>query len=231
MSELVRFSLEGAVARLHFDDGKANVISPASLPALNAALDRAEKEAGAVLLLGREGRFCAGFDLATMQAGVEPARRLVAGGALLASRLAASPLPVVIGCGGHALAMGALLLLGADVRIGAEGDFKLGLNEVAIGLPLPEFAVELASERLSKRHLLRATTRAEIYGPAAACDAGFLDRVVPAAALAAEAMAEAARLAELPRRAFTETKRALRGAMVERIRAGLEQNLAGWQPA
>lgn len=231
MSELVRFSIAGAVARLDFDDGKANVVSPASLPALHAALDRAEKEAGAIVLLGREGRFCAGFDLATMQSGVEPARRLVGGGALLAARLAASPLPVVVGCGGHALAMGALLLLAADVRIGAEGDFKLGLNEVAIGLPLPEFAVELANERLSKRHLLRATTRAEIYGPAAACDAGFLDRVVPPAALAAEALAEAARLAELPPHAFRETKRALRGAMVERIRASLERNLAAWQPA
>jgi len=229
MSDLVQFSLVGSVARLHFDDGKANVVSPSSLPALNAALDRAEKEAGAVALFGRAGRFCAGFDLATMQSGADPARRLVAGGALLATRLAASPLPIVIGCGGHALAMGALLLLGADVRIGAEGDFKLGLNEVAINLTLPDFAIELASERLSKRHLLRATTTAELYGPAAACDAGYLDRVVPAEKLEAEAMAEAARLAELSRQAFAETKRALRGAMVERIRAGLERNLAGWR--
>jgi enoyl-CoA hydratase len=229
MTDLVQFSLVGAVARLHFDDGKANVVSPTSLPALNAALDRAEKEAGALVLLGRDGRFSGGFDLKTMQAGADPARRLVAGGALLAARLAASPLPVVVGCGGHALAMGALLLLGADVRIGAEGDFKLGLNEVAIGLTLPDFAVELANERLSKRHLLRATTTAELYGPAAACDAGFLDRVVAAAQLEAEAMAEAARLAELPRHAFAGTKQALRGAMVERIRAGLERNLADWQ--
>jgi enoyl-CoA hydratase len=231
MSELVRFSLDGAVARLHFDDGKANVVSPTSLPALNAALDRAEKEAGAVALFGRAGRFCAGFDLNTMQSGAEPARRLVAGGALLAARFAASPLPIVVGCGGHALAMGALLLLGADVRIGAEGDFKLGLNEVAIGLTLPHFAVELANERLSKRHLLRAAGSAELYGPAAACDAGFLDRVVPAERLAAETLAEAARRAELPRRAFASTKHVLRGAMVDRIRTELERSLAGWQPA
>jgi enoyl-CoA hydratase len=231
MSELVRFSRVGAVARLDFDDGKANVVSPVSLPALNAALDRAEKEAGAVALFGRAGRFCAGFDLGTMQSGNDPARRLVAGGALLAARLAGSPLPVVIGCGGHALAMGALLLLGADLRLGAEGDFKIGLNEVAIGLTLPAFAVELANERLSKRHLLRATTTAETYGPAAACDAGFLDRTVPAERLEAEALAEAARLAELPRRAFAETKRALRGARVERIRSGLEQDLADWRAA
>ena len=231
MSELVRFSLLGAVARLDFDDGKANVVSPLSLPALNAALDRAEKEAGAVALFGRAGRFCAGFDLGTMQSGNDPARRLVAGGALLAARLAGSPLPVVIGCGGHALAMGALLLLGADLRLGAEGDFKIGLNEVAIGLTLPAFAVELANERLSKRHLLRATTTAETYGPAAACDAGYLDRTVAAEKLEAEALAEAARLAELPRRAFADTKRVLRGALVERIRSGLEKDLADWRAA
>ena len=229
MSELVRFSLSGSVAQLAFDDGKANVISPTSLAVLNAALDRAEKEAGAVALFGRTGRFCAGFDLNTMQAGPEEARQLVAGGALFAARLAASPLPIVIGCGGHALAMGALLLLGADVRLGAEGDFKLGLNEVAIRLTLPAFAVELANERLSRRHLLRATTLAELYAPAVACDAGFLDRVVAPERLEAETLAEAARLAELPRRAFAETKGALRSAMVERIRNGLTRDLADWQ--
>jgi enoyl-CoA hydratase len=96
-------------------------------------------------------------------------------------------------------------------------------------MTLPGFAVELANERLSKRHLLRATATAEVYAPAAACDAGYLDRVVPPEKLEAEALAEAARLAELPRRAFAETKRALRGAMVERIRAGLERDLANWR--
>jgi len=229
MTDLVRFDPVGDVARLHFDDGKANVISPASLAALNAALDRAEKEAGAVVLFGRSGRFCAGFDLNTIQESPEAARRLVAGGAQLLARMAGSPLPIVAGCGGHALAMGALLLLGADLRIGAEGEFKLGLNEVAIRMTLPGFAVELANERLSKRHLLRATALAELYGPAAACDAGYLDRVVPADQLETEAMAEATRLAELPRRSFAETKRALRFAMVERIRAGIEEDLAGWR--
>lgn len=214
MSDLVRYTLEGAVARFDFDDGKANVISPRSLAALNDALDRAEKEAGAVVLFGRTGRFSGGFDLGTIQEGPESARRLVAGGAQLAARLADSPLPVVVACGGHALAMGALLLLGADVRIAAQGDFKIGLNEVAIQMVLPAFAVELASERLSKRHLLRATTLAELYDPTGACDAGYVDRVVPA---------------ELPRRAFAGTKQALRGAMVERIRSGIEQDLANWR--
>ena len=222
------YRLEGPVARLHFDDGKANAVSHAALEAFHRALDRAEKEAGAVLLLGRPGRFCAGFDLNTMAAGPEAARGLVAAGAELLLRMSEAPLPIVAACGGHALAMGALLLLASDLRLGAEGEFKIGLNEVAIRMTLPVFAVELARERLSRRHLGRATVLAEVYDPAGAAAAGYLDRVVAPAALDAEALAEAARLAELPRRAFAETKRRLRGPRVERVRAALRDDMATW---
>jgi enoyl-CoA hydratase len=224
----LRYTPSGAVARLDLDDGKANAISHAVLDAFGRALDRAEKEAGAVLLVGRPGRFCAGFDLRVLGEGPEQARALVAAGAELLLRMAEAPLPIVTACSGHALAMGALLLLASDTRIGAEGDFKIGLNEVARGMTLPGFAVALARERLARAHLGRAAIHAEIYAPDGAVAAGFLDRVVAASALENEAAAEAARLAELPRRAFTETKRAVRGPLVDRVRAGLAADLADW---
>jgi enoyl-CoA hydratase len=220
------YSVDGRVAVLRLDDGKANALSPAVLAALQAALDRAEKEAGAVCLLGRPGRFCAGFDLSIMRSGPEPMRRLVTAGAELLLRMAVHPLPIAIGCTGHALAAGALLLLAADARIGARGDFKIGLNEVAIGMPLPIFGYELARERLSKRHLLRAAVQAEIYAPDAAVDAGFLDAVREPGALAEAALAEARRLAELPQPAFGRTKAGLRQAVVARIRATLAEDMA-----
>ncbi len=193
MSQRIHYSQQGAVAKLLFDDGKANAVSPAAIDELHAALDRAEKEAGAVALIGRPGRFSAGFDLASMRAGPAESRALVKAGALLLARMCEAPLPIVAGCTGHALAMGGLLLLASDSRIGAAGDFKLGLNEVAIRLTLPLFAVELARDRLSRRHLQRATAFAELYTPEAAVDAGYLDRVVAPAALEAETLAEAAR--------------------------------------
>ena len=226
--EILRFELDEQVAILRFDDGKANAISPVALDALNAALDRAEKEARAVALLGRPGRFSAGFDLSVMRQGPEAAQALVGGGAELLARMVGSPLPIVAGCSGHALAMGALLLLAADQRLGTEGDFKLGLNEVAIGMTLPQFALELAEERLSRRHLQRSVSQAEIYDPVAAVDAGYLDRLVPADQLEAASIAEARRLTELHPRAFAETKKKLRGAVVERIRAGLQADLASF---
>jgi len=223
---LLDYSLEDKVALLRLDDGKANALSHAAIDALGAALDRAEKEAGAVCLLGRPGRLCAGFDLAVMRSGPQAMRGLVTAGAELCLRMAVYPLPIAIGCTGHALAAGALLLLSADARIGARGDFKIGLNEVAIGMSLPIFAYELARERLSKRHLLRAAAQAELYAPDAAVDAGFLDSVCEPVELADRALEEARRLAALPQPAFSRTKRALRGERVDRLRATLAEDMA-----
>jgi enoyl-CoA hydratase/carnithine racemase len=217
--EIVSQRLEDEVAVIEMDDGKANAISQSMIEAINRALDRAEKEARAIVLSGRAGRFSGGFDLGAMRGGAEQARALVGGGAELALRLYGFSLPVVIACTGHAIAMGAVLLLSADTRLGADGDFKIGLNEVAIGLALPPFALRLAEARLSKRHLVRAALEAEIYAPSQAVDAGFLDRITSPEALAVEALAEAKRLAALDPAAFHATKIGLRSDTIARIRA------------
>lgn len=232
MSETVSFESTGDVAILRLDDGKANAISPDVLAALGEALDQAEDAGQAVLLLGRPGRFSAGFDLGVMrEGGPEAGRALVTGGAHLAVRLARFPAPVVVGCTGHALAMGAVLLMAGDSRIGTAGDFKIGFNEVAIGMTTPIFLLELARERVSKRHFMRAVVQAEIYAPDAAVDAGFLDRTVDAGELEGVALAEAERLAKLPRGAYVRTRALLRGATLEHIEATLEADLAGAFPA
>jgi enoyl-CoA hydratase len=225
--EPVGFELRGGIAVLRVDDGKANAVSFALLDAANAALDRAEKEARAAVLLGRPERFSGGFDLGVMRGSDAGAiGRLVVGGGRLALRLYGFPLPLVVGCTGHALAMGAVLLLAGDLRIGTSGDYKIGLNEVAIGLTLPPFARELARERLSPPHLQRATALAEIYDPAGAVEAGFLDRTVAAGALEATALAEAERLAELHPTAHRNTKRSLRAAALEAIGRSLDESHA-----
>ena len=121
---------------------------------------------------------------------------MVGGGAALALRLYSFPLPVVAAVDGHALAMGAVLLLAVDERISGDREAKIGLNETAIGMTLPEFALILARERLASTHRTRATANAEIFDPAGAAEAGFVDRVVPAESLAAEAFARGA--AKLP---------------------------------
>jgi enoyl-CoA hydratase/carnithine racemase len=222
----VSVEIDGAVAVVRLDDGKANAIAPDTVTALREAFTRAEAEAGALVLVGREGRYSAGFDLSVMTSGVEPMRDLVSSGAELLLQLYGSPLPTVAACTGHALAMGALLLLASDTRLGADGPFKVGLNEVAIGMGLPGFAVELARERLSPRHFTESTIQARVYDPAGAVEAGFLDRVVPADELEATARQEAARLAELQRGAVAHTKRRARRAAIDLIRSTMAADMA-----
>lgn len=226
MTDALTTTVDGRVAVLTMDDGKANALSPDLVAALGEAFDRAEAEAGAVVLAGRPGRFCAGFDLSVMRQGGDATRGLVGAGADLFVRMWTSPLPVVAACTGSAVAAGALLLLSSDVRIGADVEARIGLNEVAIGLGLPVFAVELARARLDPRHLTAATVLARLTGAAEAVEVGYLDRVVAADDVVGEAVAEAERLAELPRGALALTKERLRGAAVSHIRASLAGDLA-----
>ena len=227
MSDAVVYELQDSVAVLRVDDGKANAFSFPLIEALHAALDRAEKEAKAVAWIGRAGRFSGGFDLGVMRSGdLAAVGKLVAAGGRLALRLYEAPLPVVLGCTGHALAMGAVALLAADLRVGALGEFKIGLNEVAIGLTLPTFATELARERLSPRHLQRAAVLAEVYDGPGAVEAGFLDLVAPADKVEGVAIEAASRLAALHLGAHHATKRRVRKAAIAVLRKSLDEDLS-----
>jgi enoyl-CoA hydratase/carnithine racemase len=219
-------TIEERVAVLHFDDGKANVLSRVAIDAFEAALDRAAVEAGAVCIVGREGKLCAGFDLSVMTGEPDGARDLVSRGAELLMRLYLHPQPVVVAVTGHALAAGALLVLACDVRIGADVPAKIGLNETSIGMPLPQFAVELARDRLTPAAFVRATLAAEIYDPAGAVEAGYLDRVVPADEVVQAAIAEANRLSAYRAAAYARSKEVLRRATVDRVQAGTAADLA-----
>ena len=172
----VTVSLVGSVALVRIDDGKVNAMDPGLLDSLWGALDTAEAHAEAVVLAGRPGVFSAGLDLNVVRTSTRAAWDLLHKGSEIFLRLAEFPRPVVAACTGHALAAGAVILLCCDVRIGAAGDFKIGLNEVAIGLALPELVVELARKRLSPRHFTVACNTAQIYSPTEATDVGFLDR-------------------------------------------------------
>lgn len=225
MTSPVSFELFGDVAVLRIDDGKANALSPAVLEGLAAGLDRATKEAKAVALFGRPGRFSAGFDLKVMMSSPEAAKELVGKGGELFMRLFMHPQPVVIGVTGHALAGGVLLAACGDVRIGTRGDFKLGLNEIQIGLPVPILAHELARARLDAKRLTEATLLATIYGPEDAVTVGWLDRLSAPESLEADVLGEATRLSAFSGPHFALTKKTLRREMVGYVERTSEENL------
>lgn len=228
LSTSISFETHGDVAVIRMDDQKANAFGHDAITGVNAGLDRARAEANAVVLVGRDGKFSAGFDLSIMAGDDQAARAaLLAEGARLCHRLYTHPQPVVAAVTGHALALGALVVAACDLRIGADGPFKIGTNEVGIGMALPRFGVELARDRLSKRHFTAAVQWARIYDPAGAAEAGWLDTVVAADQVEAEALAAATRAADtLHRGAFAATRANTRSAVAAAMLEGLELDLA-----
>jgi len=223
MSEsILNYDLKNGVAVLHMDDGKANALGHDMIAALSKALDRAETEANAVVLMGREKRFCAGFDLSVMSSGPEAVNTLVSSGAHLMTRLYTYKLPIIAACTGHALAAGGLLLLASDYRVGTKGDFKIGLNEVSIGMTTPQFLIDFARDRVPTRLLAQAVIHARLFSPDEATDAGFLDDAVAADALESAALAVAERLGALPQPAFGNSKKKVNADTVAHINATLE---------
>lgn len=199
----------GDIAVVTMDDGKANAMSFELLTALSETLLKQAERSKAVVLAGRPGRFCAGLDLRVVQGG-DQARfeQLLEAGREVYRLFLQLPVPIVAACTGHAVAGGALLLLCCDYRIGLWGDFRIGMHEVSIGVPIPEFGTRMAQLRLNRARYVRAILLGELTDPDEAVEVGFLDEVAatPESLLAA-AVAKAELLTNLPRAAYAEGKR------------------------
>ena len=130
MSE-VSYEVRDKIAHVAIDHGKANTLSTPVIAALGEALTRAEEagadEVGAMLITGKPGFLSGGFELDEMRASAQSAGTLVTNGGALFTRMFGSPVPVVIACSGHAIAAGALMLLGADERLSAARAREIGL--------------------------------------------------------------------------------------------------------
>ena len=206
MSQLVSYQLDDGIATLTLNNGKVNAFSPALIADFNTALDQAEQDKAVVIVTGQPGILSGGYDLKVMMSGPQQAIDLVTAGSTLARRMLAHPYPIIVACPGHAVAKGAFVLLSADYRIGVEGPFNIGLNEVKIGMTMHHVGIALARDRLSNAAFQRSVINAEMFNPQGALLAGFLDQVVPAEDLMTVANAVAQQFKQLNLGAHKNTK-------------------------
>lgn len=227
MTSPVTYDLQGQIARITLDDGKANIMNLAMLTAISSAFDQAERDKAVVLFSsGRPGLFSAGFDLKVFAVNdAEGSYAMVRAGAELALKLLTFPLPIVTACAGHAYPMGAFLILASDIRLAARGAWRIGFNEVAIGIAVPSFALEIGRQRLAPAWLSRAAVTGEMFGPEDALAAGFFDRLVDPADLDAEAAAAAEAAARLHLPSHKSTKLRLRAGAMAAVRAAIDAEL------
>lgn len=224
----VHVEVRDGIAVISLDDGKANVLTTPVLSELDdllAQFGSVTGPAAAILLRGRAGILTGGIDLRVLESGGAPAAAMRQAAGRLLLRVCEADLPVVVACTGHAVAAGAMLLLAADQRLGVDGDFRIGFNEVSAGMALPDLAIELARPRLAPTHLARATLGAEMFSPAGALAAGFLDRLVSAGEIDAEAMTAVRRLSAFDRTAYRDTKRTLRQPVIDKLERILSGNV------
>lgn len=219
---IVNTETTDGVAVITMDDGKANAVGHEMLDALEPALAKAAETADAVVLAGRDGVFCGGFDLKTMQGGSpEDVDRLARRGGRMVQTLYGFPKPLVAAATGHGIALGALMLLACDSRVGASGKFRYGLNETAIGLELPEFGLALARDRMAPAERTAAVIQARLYDAEGAVAAGYLDESAAPDAVLSRAVAMARALGEMPSATYHATKINFRRDTMNAIAASL----------
>ena len=213
------------ISIITLDDGKANAMGPSMIEALNNALDKAQESSRAVLIIGRPGLLSGGFDLSIIKSGDNNAiQAMVNAGARLLMRIYGFSIPVVMATTGHGVALGGFLLLAADYRFGVEGDYKIGLNEVALGMTLPPFAQMLAKSRIPPQYLTNTVINAHIYDPESAQQVGFLDEVTPVESLLQTSINKTKELALLDPSAFKRTKQDFRKDDITRILSNLSSS-------
>lgn len=227
MNEFVSYQSEENYAIITIDNGKANAISHEVIDGLNLSLDKANQEDKIVILTGTTGIFSGGYDLKVMTKSPEAALELVTKGSKLSLRMLSFPMPIIIACNGHAIAKGAFLLLSSDYRIGVEGDFKIGLNEVLIGMTMHHAGIAIANSRLSEVYLNRSVNNAEIFSSKDAVKAGFLDMIVPEELLLNTAKKVAGMFAKLNKKAHSETKLKVRKPHLDELKNAIELDLKG----
>jgi enoyl-CoA hydratase len=228
MTELVSYQLVDGVATVALCNGKVNAISFDVIAGIHSALDRAVQDNAIIILTGQPGMLSGGYDLKVMTSSPQNAIELVTAGSKLARRMLAHPLPIIVACSGHAVAKGAFLLLSADYRVGVEGPFSIGLNEVQIGMTMHHVGITLARNRLSNAVLNRAVANGEMFNPQSAKEAGFLDAVVPPEELMNAANAMAQHFKKINMKAHTQTKLKMRQALLDTLDSVIELDKSAW---
>ena len=228
MFAMIHVEDRGGVALVRMDDGKANAMQERFLEDFDRAFDSAEG-ADAVVVTGARRIFSAGLDLPALVELTRPAiESLMEHFHETMKRLFLWPAPVVAAVNGHAIAGGCVLAMQADHRVMAEGQAKIGINEVQIGLPLPIVVIETFRAQLTPATLARSAREGILYSPDEALAAGIVDALAAEASVEERALDVARMLAASGRPAFSAVKALLRRPAADALERARREDAKAW---
>ncbi|MGD8330951.1 MAG: enoyl-CoA hydratase/isomerase family protein [Acidobacteriota bacterium] len=161
---------------VHMKFGRANAMNREMLDGLAATLHEGERQP--TVLTGEGKIFCAGLDLVTLDAlGREDFEEFLTRFSRTMVQVLTTPYPLVAAVNGHAVAGGCVLALACDYRVGAQGDYKIGMNELSHGLPLPAVASEIPRGALTPQTYRTVIMSGVLMPPETAQQVGILDMI------------------------------------------------------
>ena len=227
----------GPIRELRLHRPPVNALSPDVIVALKDAI-RSAPPAGAraLVLSGAPGRFSGGLDVPLLLSLDRPAMAtLWRDFYALLGAIAGSQIPIVAAITGHAPAGGTVLALFCDYRIMADGDYKIGLNEVQVGLPVPPVILAGLRRLVGPRLGERLAVSGALFPPLEALAVGLVDELVALDRVVERAVEWCQRLLALPADAMTGTRRLARADLSVIFEADLQPELqsvveAWWSP-
>ncbi|MFP5288509.1 MAG: enoyl-CoA hydratase/isomerase family protein [Thermoanaerobaculia bacterium] len=206
----------GPIRELRLNRPPANALSPGLIAALREAVSAApEAGARAIVLSGAPGRFSGGLDVPVLlELGRDEIRETWRSFYAMMRSLAASEIPVVAAITGHSPAGGAVIALYCDFRVMAEGDFRIGLNEVPVGIPLPPVILAVLRRVVGDRQAERLAVSGVLVPAAEALRLGLVDELAPLDRVIPRAVEHCQHLLALPPQAMAETRRVARAGLV-----------------
>lgn len=213
---MLQITDHGPVREIRLNRPPVNALSPELIAALREAVLNAPNDgARALVLSGTPGRFSGGLDVPLLiQLDATAIAATWRDLYILMGALAASPIPVAAAITGHSPAGGAVLGIFCDARFMAEGDFKIGLNEVQVGIPLPPIIFRAFRRLLGQRHAERLAVSGTMISGAEALEIGLVDELVPADRLVERAIEWCNGLLALPPQAMSITRQTARADLV-----------------
>jgi len=223
----------GAVLELRLARPPANALSPQLIATLRDAVDEAQYGAQAIVISGAAGMFSGGLDVPELLELDRPAMHEVVRDFFAMMRvLAASPVPIAAAITGHSPAGGAVIALFCDYRVMAAGPFKIGLNEVQVGLSVPTPILAALVRAVGGHAAAKLAVPGRMISAEEALAVGLVDELAPLGEVVPRAVAWCQELVALPPQARAKTReycrRDLLAAFADLEAAAFDRFLDEW---